>query len=145
MASGVNKVILMGLLGGDPERKEVGDAVVVNFRLATNESWVDRDGKKQERTEWHSCQCWGKRGEALAKFFGKGDGIHVEGKLQTRSWDDKEGNKRFKTEVRVLEWQFLPGSKTSGPEAGGGSGRGGNSGPRGDDGDPGPGDDDIPF
>lgn len=119
MAGGVNKVIIMGLLGADPEKKEINGNTLVNFRLATNESWVDKEGNKQERTEWHSCQMWGKRADAFAKFFSKGDGVYVEGKLQTRSWEDKEGNKRFRTEVVVTDWSFPAGKKGSG--GGGGS------------------------
>lgn len=100
MSEGLNRVMLIGTLGADPELRftQSGQAVL-NMRIATNESYLDKDKVRQERTEWHNVTLWGSRGEALAKFLGKGSTIFVEGSLRTSSYDDKEGNKRYKTEV----------------------------------------------
>jgi single-strand DNA-binding protein len=126
MAGGVNKVILVGNLGADPEQRVTPNgASVCEFRLATNESWVDKGGQKQERTEWHRVVVWGKRGEVCAKYLGKGRQVYVEGRLRTRSWEDKDGNKRWMTEVIADNVQFLGG--------GGGGERGGRGGGMGDD------------
>lgn len=106
----MNKVILMGNLGSDAELKFTnGQQAVCNFRVATTEKWKDKNGEKQERTEWHSCQMWGKRAEAISKFLTKGSKVLVEGKLQTRSWEDKDGNKRYRTEINVSEIEFAGG------------------------------------
>lgn len=110
MSNGVNKVIIMGRLGQDPEAKNTGNSSVTRISVATDESWNDKDGTKQTRTEWHRIVCWGKRGEAMAKYFHKGDGIYVEGRLQTRKYEDKEGITRWSTEIVATDWQFLPGS-----------------------------------
>jgi len=142
MAS-VNKVILVGNLGRDPElRYTQGGSAVANFTLATNERWRDKDGNNQERTEWHRIVVWGRSAENCAQYLQKGSPVFVEGRLQTRDWEDKEGNKRSTTEINAMSVQFL-GGRGSG---GGGGGRGPASG------DPGPGDadqgppgDDIPF
>ena len=108
MASGVNKVILVGNLGADPEsRVTPNGATVCEFRLATNESWVDKGGHKQERTEWHRIVVWGKRGDACAKYLTTGRQVYVEGRLRTRSWEDKDGNKRWMTEIIADNVQFL--------------------------------------
>src|SRR5689334_6716630 len=97
---GVNKVILIGNLGQDPElRYTPGGAAVANLRIATNEAWTDKNGQKQERTEWHSVVMWGKQAEIVKQYLAKGRQIYIEGRLQTRSWQDKEGNKRYSTEV----------------------------------------------
>lgn len=110
MASGVNKVILIGNLGSDPElRHTQSGQAVCEFRLATNEAWTDKQGQRQERTEWHRIIVWGKHGEACAKYLAKGRMAYVEGKLQTRSWEDKEGIKRYTTEVIAQSVQFLGG------------------------------------
>jgi len=102
MAS-VNKVILIGNLGRDPEVKytQTGTAVA-NLSVATNEVWTDKAGQKQERTEWHRVVVWGKQAQVLAEHLAKGKQVYVEGSLQTRSWDDRDGNKRYTTEVRAL-------------------------------------------
>lgn len=106
--AGINKVILVGRLGADPEiRYTQSGAGVTNFNLATSETWVDRDGQKQERTEWHRIVVWGKMAETCAQFLTKGRQVYVEGRLQTRSWDDKDGNKRYTTEVVATTVQFL--------------------------------------
>ncbi len=97
----VNKVILVGNLGRDAElRYTPGGAPVATINLATTEVWNDKGGQRQERTEWHRIVLWGKTAESLSEYLTKGKQIYVEGKLQTRQWDDKDGNKRYTTEVR---------------------------------------------
>lgn len=109
---GLNKVMLIGALGADPElRFTQGGAPVLNIRLATTERFVTRGGEKQERTEWHSVIMWGNRAEALNKYLSKGQTVYVEGRLQTRSWEDKDGNKRYKTEIVATELLFLGGGR----------------------------------
>jgi single-strand DNA-binding protein len=100
MAEGFNRVMLLGNLGADPELRftQSGQAVL-NLRLATTESYLDKDKVRRERTDWHSVVVWGKRGEALAKILAKGSSIFIEGSLRTSSYDDRDGNKRYKTEV----------------------------------------------
>ena len=108
MAGGVNKVILVGNLGADPDmRYTPSGAGVCELRLATNESWTDKNGQKQERTEWHRIVVWGKRGEVCGKYLAKGRQVYVEGRLRTRNWEDKDGNKRWTTEVIANDVQFL--------------------------------------
>ena len=107
---GVNKVILVGNLGADPELKYLPSGVpVVNFSLATSESWTDKDGERQERTEWHRLVLWRKLAEIAEKYLRKGSKLYVEGKLQTRSWDDQSGQKRYTTEIVVNDMQLLDG------------------------------------
>jgi single-strand DNA-binding protein len=119
MAEGLNRVMLLGNLGADPElRMTSGGQAVLKLRLATSETYLDRNKVRQERTEWHSVVVWGKRGEALSKILSKGSRIFVEGGLRTSSYDDKEGKKRYKTEV-VANNIILSGG------GGGGGGRGG--------------------
>ena len=102
MAS-VNKVILIGNLGRDPEVKYTQNGTAVaNLNIATNEVWTDKAGQKQERTEWHRVVVWGKQAQVLSELLSKGKQVYVEGSLQTRSWDDREGNKRYTTEVRAV-------------------------------------------
>ena len=117
MAS-VNKVILIGHLGRDPEVKYTqSGTAVANLSLATNEVWTDKAGQKQERTEWHRVVVWGKQAQVLSEHLGKGKQIYVEGSLQTRSWDDREGNKRYTTEIRATRVLMLgraEGSKMTG-------------------------------
>lgn len=105
--SGVNKVILVGRLGQDPELKSVGNRQVCQMSLATSENWVDKDGQKQERTEWHRIVIWGKLAETAAKYLKKGRQVYVEGRLQTRSWEDQQGVKKYATEVVGNAMQFL--------------------------------------
>lgn len=101
MAS-VNKVILVGNLGRDPELRYTPSGMpVANLNIATNENWTDKSGEKKERTEWHRVVVWGKQAEVLSGFLSKGRQVYVEGSLQTRSWDDKSGTKRYSTEVRA--------------------------------------------
>src|SRR5689334_2018319 len=99
MAEGLNRVMLLGNLGADPElRVTPGGQSVLKLRLATTESYLDRNNTRQERTEWHQVTMWGKRGEALSKFLSKGERIFVEGSLRTSSYE-KDGEKRYRTEV----------------------------------------------
>ncbi|MCY1003956.1 single-stranded DNA-binding protein [Myxococcus sp. MISCRS1] len=108
MAGGVNKVMLIGNLGGDPEvRFTPNGQAVANFRIATSESWTDKEGKKQERTEWHRIVVWGKLAELCGEYLKKGRQVWVEGRLQTREWTDKENRKNYTTEVVVTEMTFL--------------------------------------
>jgi single-strand DNA-binding protein len=116
MAEGLNRVMLLGNLGADPElRVTPGGQAVLKLRLATNETYLDRNNVRQERTEWHRVTIWGRRAEALGKILQKGDLLFVEGRLQTSSYE-KNGEKRYSTEV-VANNVVLPGS-------GGGAGRG---------------------
>src|SRR5271163_1358277 len=100
MAEGLNKVMLLGNLGQDPELKMIaGGQAVLNLRLATTETYLDKNNTRQERTDWHNVVIWGKRGEALAKILAKGSSLFIEGSIRTSSYDDREGNKRYKTEI----------------------------------------------
>jgi single-strand DNA-binding protein len=113
----VNKVILVGNLGRDAElRYTPGGAAVATLNLATTEVWNDKGGQRQEKTEWHRVVLWGKQAESLQEYLTKGKQIYVEGRLQTRQWDDKEGNKRYTTEIKADRITLLGG--------GGGGGRG---------------------
>ena len=106
----VNKVIVLGRLGQDPELKHTaGGSAVTNFSVATNESWTDKQGQKQERTEWHRVVVWGKLAELCSQYLSKGRQVYLEGKLQTRSWEDNQGQKRYTTEVQANTVQFLGG------------------------------------
>lgn len=138
MASeGLNKVMLIGNLGADPELKFTqGGQAVLSLRIATTERYVSKGGERQERTEWHSVVIWGNRAEALNKFLAKGRTIYVEGRLQTRSWDDKkDGSKRYKTEINATQILLLGGGRGGGgggEDFGGGEeGGGGGGGQRG--------------
>ncbi len=144
MAS-VNKVILIGNLGADPEKRVTGSGqVVTNFNIATTERWNDKSGQKQERTEWHRIVVWGPQAENCAQYLSKGRPVYIEGSLRTRQWDDKEGVKRYTTEVVAQRVQFLGSpndrreSSYGPPEAGSGST---NNTPF----DAGSGPDDVPF
>jgi single-strand DNA-binding protein len=100
MADGLNRVMLLGNLGADPElRMTSGGQAVLKLRLATAETYLDRNRNRQEKTEWHSVVVWGKRAEALGKILSKGSRLFVEGSLRTSSYDDRDGNKRYKTEI----------------------------------------------
>lgn len=129
--SGVNKVILVGRLGADPEVKTVGqNQTVARLSLATSESWTGKDGQKQERTEWHRVVVWGRQAENCAKHLSKGRQVYIEGKLQTRSWEDPQGAKRYTTEVNASQVQFLGGGNAERSNEGsyGGGSSGGDSG-----------------
>src|SRR5258708_11172260 len=122
MAEGLNRVMLLGNLGADPElRYTQSGSAVLNMRLATTESYLDRNKVRQERTDWHSVVLWGKRGEALAKFLTKGSTVFIEGGLRTSSYDDKEGKKRYKTEVHATNLILAGGRGRGGAGGGGGS------------------------
>jgi single-strand DNA-binding protein len=162
--SGVNKVILVGNLGRDPEVRytQTGTAVA-NFTLATSERWKDAaTGENKEKTEWHRIVVWGKQAEIANEYLHKGKQIYVEGSLQTRDWTDRDGNKRYTTEVKAQRFQMLGGRSAEGPsqaapvaepvavaadsgggDRGGGSGSGDSGGGSGDSG--GFSEDDIPF
>lgn len=106
--SGINKVILIGRLGADPEIKTVGSGQqVARLSVATSENWTDKEGQKQERTEWHRIVVWGKLAELCGRFLAKGRQVYVEGRLQTRSWEDQGGAKRYTTEIVANTVQFL--------------------------------------
>ena len=116
----VNKVIIVGNLGRDAEvRYTPGGAAVANLNLATTDIWNDKAGQRQERTEWHRVAVWGKQAETLAEYLTKGKQIYVEGSLQTRQWDDRDGNKRYTTEIRADRIVLL-GGRGGGGEPGGG-------------------------
>ncbi len=118
----VNKVILVGNLGRDSElRYTAGGAAVATLNLATTEAWNDKQGQKQEKTEWHRIVLWGKQAESLQEYLVKGKQIYVEGRLQTRQWDDKDGSKRYTTEIKADRLTLLGGGERS---AGGASGQG---------------------
>ena len=142
----VNKAILVGNLGRDPEVRFTGSGkAVANFSIATSEVFSDAQGQRQERTEWHNIVVWGKQAETCGQYLQKGRQVYIEGSIRTRQYDDKEGNKRYITEIVAQRVQFLGGG------GGGGGGRG--AAPRepmGDDSAPGGGapgapEDDIPF
>jgi len=120
----LNKVQLIGYLGADPElRYTPSNRAVCSLSIATSEVWKDKDGKKQERTEWTRCQVWGAQAENCSKFLAKGRQVYVEGRLQTRSWDDKNGQKRYSTEVVVEKVVFLGGGGDGQGQGSGGGGR----------------------
>jgi single-strand DNA-binding protein len=168
MAEGLNKVMLLGNLGADPELKVTqGGQSVLKLRLATTETYLDRNKTRQERTEWHQITLWGPRGEALSKFLSKGERIFVEGRIQTSSYE-KDGEKRYRTEIVATNIILSGGGKSrsgGGDYADSGESRGGGGGgarpqqrapqqqsapPQddfggGDFGGSGGGDDDIPF
>ena len=107
MAS-VNKVILVGNLGRDPEvRYMASGEAVCNFSIATTDTWKDKNGQKQERTEWHNIVMWGKNAEIAEKYIRKGAQLYIEGKLRTRVWEDKNQIKRYTTEIYVDTFDFL--------------------------------------
>ena len=106
----VNKVILVGNLGRDAElRYTPGGAAVATLNLATTEVWNDKQRQRQEKTEWHRIVLWGKQAESLQEYLTKGKQIYVEGRLQTRQWDDKDGNKRYTTEIKADRITLLGG------------------------------------
>jgi len=124
MAEGLNRVMLLGNLGADPELKMTsGGQAVLKLRLATSETYLDRNKVRQERTEWHSVVVWGKRAEALGKFLTKGSRLFIEGGLRTSNYDDKDGNKRYRTEI-VASNIILSGGGARGGGGGGGGGGG---------------------
>ena len=161
--AGVNKAILIGNLGRDPElRYTQSGQAVVNFSIATSENWTDKNGERQERTEWHRIVAWGKTGELCAQYLSKGRTVYIEGRIQTREWEDREGQKRTTTEINAQTVTFLGGrggtggggGGSEGTTGGGGGGSEGTTGGGGGGGDfgsePGPGSgpppaEDVPF
>ena len=111
MARGINKVILIGNLGQDPEsRTTPGGTTVTNIRIATSESWRDKQsGEMKEQTEWHTVVLWSRLGEIAAEYLKKGSQVYIEGRLQTRKWQDKQGNDRYTTEIVAGEMQMMGG------------------------------------
>ena len=104
----VNKVVLVGHLGGDPEtRYTPADTAVANFTVATNESWKDASGENQDKTEWHRCVIFGKPAQIAGDYLKKGQLVYLEGKLQTRNWEDKDGIKRYTTEIVCERFTML--------------------------------------
>lgn len=143
----VNKAILIGNLGKDPEvRFTQSGRAVASFPIATTESWMDQESGRQERTEWHNIVVWGKQAESCGQYLSKGRQVYIEGSIRSRSYDDRDGNKRYITEIVAQRVQFLGGGSGGGGRSGsydeGGSGGGF------DDfggGPPMPEDDDVPF
>ena len=123
----VNKVILVGRLGRDPETRYTGGGqAVANFSLATDESYKDRNGERQKRTEWHKIVVWGKQAEIAQQYLKKGSLIFVEGRIQSREWQDKEGQKRTSFEIVANNFRMLGGrAEGAAAGAGGGTSRGG--------------------
>ena len=121
----VNKVILVGRLGKDPEtRFTSGGQAVATFNMATDSSYKDRNGERQKRTEWHRIKAWGKLAEIVQQYLKKGSLIFIEGRIETREWQDKEGVKRYTTEIVANEMRMLGGrgdGMAAGASAGGGS------------------------
>jgi single-strand DNA-binding protein len=108
MAGSLNKAILIGRLGKDPEmRFTPSGRAVTNFTMATSDYWMDQNNERQEKTEWHRIVVWGKLAETCAKILSKGKLVYIEGRLQTRAWDDRDGNKRYTTEIVANAMQIL--------------------------------------
>ena len=128
MARGINKVILIGNLGADPETRSMPSGMTVaNIRVATSESWKDKQsGEQKERTEWHHVAMFGRLGEIAGEYLRKGSQVYIEGSLRTRKWQDKEGRDRYTTEIIADEMQMLGGRAGGG--GGGGSGSTGSTG-----------------
>lgn len=107
--SGLNKAMIIGRLGKDPEiRYTTGGMAIANFSIATSEEWKDKESnEKKERTEWHRIVAFGKLGEICGEYLSKGKQVYIEGRIQTRSWDDKEGNRKYTTEIVASDVQFL--------------------------------------
>ena len=145
MARGINKVILVGNLGSDPETRYMpSGSAVTNLSVATSDSWKDKQtGEQKDRTEWHKVVMFDRLAEVAAEYLRKGSQVYIEGRLQTRKWQDRDGNDRWTTEIRANEMQML-GGRGGGGSAPMGSGSGPSSAPP-----PQPGpddfDDDIPF
>jgi single-strand DNA-binding protein len=140
----VNKVIIIGNLGADPElRYTATGTAVANFNVATKDNWTGKDGSKEEKTEWHRIVAWGRLGEICGEYLSKGKQVYIEGKLRTRSWEDRDGNKRYTTEIMAQTMQMLGSAGDRGAadrdfgskEFGGGDPQGGGPFPE----------DDIPF
>ncbi len=119
----VNKVILIGNVGRDPElRYTASGTAVTNFSLATSRRYKDRDGNQREETEWHRCVAWARLAEIINQYAPKGKQLYVEGRLQTRQWDDKDGNTKYTTEIVIEEMKLLGGRGDASQGGGGGDG-----------------------
>ncbi len=137
--AGVNKVILIGNLGADPETRQTQSGPVCNMRVATTERWTTQDGQKQERTEWHTVVVWGRQAENCQRYLAKGKPVYIEGSLRSRTYTDQEGKERRVWDVQAQTIQFLGDGRGEGGEApprddgnraqGGGGGGGGGSRP----------------
>lgn len=139
---GVNKAILIGRLGKDPELKYTPSGkAVATFSLATSERWTGADGQKNEATTWHNIVAWGKQAEIMKEYLAKGKQVYIEGRIDNRSYDDKEGNKKYISEIVVQNFQFL--DARSSEDRGASSGGGGGSAPMPEP--AGGADDDLPF
>lgn len=137
----INKVILIGNLGADPEvRYTQSGAPVASFRVATTERWKDKQGEVQEQTEWHSIVAWNRLAEICGEYLAKGSRVYVEGKLQTRKWQDQDGKDRYSTEIVAREMKMLSPRAGSAPGGDPGYGAGGEAYP-----EPPPMGDDVPF
>ena len=122
MADGFNKAILIGRLGADPElRYTTGGRAILKFRLATNESWKDQNGEKQERTDWHNVVIWGKRAEALNGILSKGRRIGVDGRIRTGKYEAKDGTTKYRTDIEALNLVLLDGGSRGRPALSDGS------------------------
>ena len=123
MARGINKVIVVGNLGQDPDTRYMpSGSAVTNITVATNESWKDKQtGEQKDRTEWHKVAMFGRLAEIAAEYLRKGSQVYIEGKLRTRKWQDKQGNDRYTTEIVADEMQMLGGRGGAGGGAGGGA------------------------
>ena len=122
MARGINKVILVGNLGQDPELRYTGSGTAVcNMRLATNESYKDASGNMVDKTEWHSVVAWSRLAEICGEYLKKGSQVYFEGSLQTRQYDDRDGNTRYVTEIKAREMMMLSGRGEGGDFGGGGN------------------------
>ena len=147
MAAGVNKVILIGNLGRDPElRYTQSGQAVANFTLATTETWNKKEGGgREERTEWHRIVAWGRTAELCAQYLSKGRTVYIEGRLQTREWENREGQKQKTTEIVALTVQFLGSPRGAGQGGGAASDGGSDTSARESGNDGPPQGDDIPF
>lgn len=117
----VNKAIILGRLGKDPEiRYTTSGMAVANFSVATSEVSKDKDGQRQEKTEWHNIVVWGKTAEFCKEYLAKGREVYLEGKIQTRKWQDQSGQARYTTEIVAREIKFVGSKSGNGPQAGGG-------------------------
>lgn len=140
MARGINKAIILGNLGNDPEiRYTSSGSACCNFSVATSETWKDKStGEQKEKTEWHRVSCFGKLAEICGEYLKKGSQVYIEGKIQTRKWQDKDGKDQYTTEIIANEMQMLGGRDSQ--SSGSSSANGGGHGSKTDDFD-----DDIPF
>jgi single-strand DNA-binding protein len=119
--AGVNRAILIGNLGADPELRHTPNGMAVaNFNIATTEQWTAKNGERSERTEWHRIVCWGRLAEICQQYLTKGRQVYIEGRIQTRQWEDRDGNRRYTTEIIAQNLQMLgrPGERTEVPAGG---------------------------